>query len=966
MKTGYFHRRLSALALTSLLALPLSSALATTYYVDSVAGLDTYSGQSTSTPWQTLTKVNALAIQPGDTILFKRGCAWSGFLAPQNAQGTSIAPIVFDAYGTGAAPIINGVNTDNAVLIWSAKYFTFQNFTVTNDGSYDKGRCGIRINFAAPAGQYREFPSVNILNNEVHNVRGITVRSPSSSPYSSAAIYIDMQDTPTTGALFQVKVIDLLVQGNDVHDNRCIGFNMKAPTSYGSHPELWATNFKIRQNVFDQGGADHIVINGANAPLIEYNAGYDAGRVDLETYPSNSFVAGMWTAYFTKDAIFQFNEVARTHHENIHGASGDSQAFDADLGTSGTHTFQYNYTHDNEGGVLIMMYENLAKTVVYRYNLSVNDARNTNSGCQFAIYPIYGVNSALVYNNVIYSTRQEGFKFLDIQGAYFYNNIFDMPAAIYPTKPIFSNNCYFGHTPSETDLYKVVADPQFVGPLPTTAGGDGYLAANTDVFKLQSTSPCINAGVSVANNGGRDFWNNPLYAGTYADIGMHEVVGGNRPAPAAITITDDPAIPNIVIYTGAWSHTGDSNFYNGTKSWSNAAGDSVQFNFTGTNVAIYGGMGNGFAQINVSVDSGPAVLVNCYTPLAALVRVPLFQISGLTNAAHTIKATTVAKYSGSSWNTIAIDSFQQAPGTPPSSPIVNTVDATPSASLFYTGTWTAGTGDTKCYNGTKSTSATVTDHADFSFTGTGVRLFGIKASNYGKLSIAVDGGAPTLVNCYQPTLTDYLVKLYEINGLAAGSHTLVATVATKDAASTGNTVAIDYFQALTGGGTTVTAPIADAYVRDGTYAGANYGADPALVTKLDGTSYQRETFLKFNVSGMANAGSAKLQLMPTAVGTDMAVTYTVEWVTNDTWTETGVTWNTKPAGSGVVLATLSGSAIQVGVPVSIDITNQVRSEAAGDGVISIRIRSNNTGSLKQVTFGSKEDVTANRPQLLTQ
>ena len=938
--------------------MPLSSALVTTYYVDSVAGLDGNNGITTATPWQTLAKVNALAILPGDTILFKRGCAWSGALAPANAQGALGSPIVFDAYGSGAAPIINGVNTPDAIKVNSPKYFTLQNFTITNDGSYDDYRTGIRIIFSAYANTYREYPAVNILNNEIHNVRGITVRS--QGVYSTAALFVDMQDNNGTA---QVLVKDLLIQGNDIHDNKCMGFVMKSPPLYDTHPELWATNFKIRQNVFDQGGADHILINGANAPLIESNAGYDAGI--LATPNAGSFIAGMWTCYATKDAIFQFNEVARTRNENINGASGDSQAFDADLGTQGTQIFQYNYTHENEGGVLIMMSQSLAKTVIYRYNLSVNDARNTNSGCQFAIYPVYGVNSAYVYNNVIYSTRQEGFKFLDIQGSYFYNNIFDMPAAIYPTRPIFSNNCYFGHAPCETDLYKVLGDPQFVGPLPTTAGGDGYLAANTDIFKLQSTSPCINWGTSVASNGGRDFWNNPLYAGTYADIGMHEVVGGNHPAPAAVTITDDPASANV-IYTGAWSHTGDSNFYNGTKSWSNAAGDSVQFNFTGTNVSIYGGMGSGFAQINVSVDNGPAVLVNCYTPLAAVVRVPLFQISGLANTTHTIKATTAAKYSGSSWNTIVIDSFQQSPGTPPSSPIVSTVDATPSASLVYTGTWTAGTGDTKCYNGTKSTSATVGNYASFSFTGTGVRLYGIKASSYGKLSIAVDGGTPTLVNCFQPTLPDYLVKLHEINGLSAGSHTLVATVATKDAASTGNTVAIDYLQSLTGGGPIVGTPIADAYVRDGTYATTNYGADNSLNLKSDITSYSRESFLKFNVSGCQNAGSAKLKLIPTAVGTDTAVTYTVELVTNDTWTESGITWNTKPAGSGVVLATLSGSAIQLGVPVDIDITNQVRAEAAGDGVISIRIRSNNAGSLKYATFGSKEDVAANRPQLLVQ
>ena len=73
----------------------------------------------------------------------------------------------------------------------------------------------------------------------------------------------------------------------------------------------------------------------------------------------------------------------------------------------------------------------------------------------------------------------------------------------------------------------------------------------------------------------------------------------------------------------------------------------------------------------------------------------------------------------------------------------------------------------------------------------------------GKLSITIDGGAATLVNCFQPSTADkydYLAKLYEINGLSStGTHTLVATVATKDAASSGNSVSLDLFEVLTGG-----------------------------------------------------------------------------------------------------------------------------------------------------------------------
>lgn len=160
---------------------------------------------------------------------------------------------------------------------------------------------------------------------------------------------------------------------------------------------------------------------------------------------------------------------------------------------------------------------------------------------------------------------------------------------------------------------------------------------------------------------------------------------------------------------------------------------------------------------------------------------------------------------------------------------------------------------------------------------------------------------------------------------------------------------------------------ADAYVRDGTYAAINYGTVNILDVKKDATSYNRDAFLRYNVASLAGSGLVQLQLTPTIVNTSTTATFTIEFVANDTWTETGVTWNTKPAGSGVVLGQLQLSGLQVGVPVNIDITDQVLAEAAGDGMISIRIRPEVAGSLTNVTFASREHATASyRPQLLAQ
>jgi hypothetical protein len=99
---------LAALRMTGLLlALLPANAGATTYYVSSSIGSDSNAGTSSSAAWQTIAHVNGRSFVPGDSILFRRGDVWNESLVTPSS-GTSGNPIVFDAYGTGAAPNLTG------------------------------------------------------------------------------------------------------------------------------------------------------------------------------------------------------------------------------------------------------------------------------------------------------------------------------------------------------------------------------------------------------------------------------------------------------------------------------------------------------------------------------------------------------------------------------------------------------------------------------------------------------------------------------------------------------------------------------------------------------------------------------------------------------------------------------------------------------------------------------------------
>ncbi|MDP4222851.1 MAG: SwmB domain-containing protein [Bacteroidota bacterium] len=86
-------------------------ASATDYYVSS-SGNDAADGKSSSTPWQSIAKVNSVfsGLNPGDRILFKRGEQFYGAIQISRS-GASGSPITIGAYGTGSNPVISGFTT---------------------------------------------------------------------------------------------------------------------------------------------------------------------------------------------------------------------------------------------------------------------------------------------------------------------------------------------------------------------------------------------------------------------------------------------------------------------------------------------------------------------------------------------------------------------------------------------------------------------------------------------------------------------------------------------------------------------------------------------------------------------------------------------------------------------------------------------------------------------------------------
>lgn len=71
------------------------------YYV-SATGNDANDGLTTSTPWQTIAKINSTVFASGDVVLFKRGDSFFGGITVSGSNTS------FNAYGTGALPVVSG------------------------------------------------------------------------------------------------------------------------------------------------------------------------------------------------------------------------------------------------------------------------------------------------------------------------------------------------------------------------------------------------------------------------------------------------------------------------------------------------------------------------------------------------------------------------------------------------------------------------------------------------------------------------------------------------------------------------------------------------------------------------------------------------------------------------------------------------------------------------------------------
>ncbi|MEI6891682.1 MAG: right-handed parallel beta-helix repeat-containing protein [Pontiella sp.] len=451
--------------------------------------------------------ISQIEMQPGDSILLKRGMFFTGMLAPKG-NGTEEAPIRIDAFGRGKRPRINAQGKQIAgVFLKNVSYWEVQGLEITNtDGSHkDQGELfGIYV--LVEGGSNETFRHIYINDCHVHDVNGQVAGK------RRGGIHVHVKKSKKT------TFDDLRITNNRIEQVGGVGIGNDSNCADVDLVEngekirnLW-TRVYVAGNYLDHTGRNNVIARVSKDAIYEHNTLANSSRYDT----------GHSIFCFNTDGIkIQYNEA----YGNVGKEGFDRGGFDADYNCVNTF-IQYNYSHDNNWFCGIM--KRPTRNVVIRYNISQNDT--------MGIY-FYGFENSTSAENVhIYNNTHFVKKGLQVKvfpegrtpiNSTFENNIFyfegkgEWGENAVGINTIFRNNLYFNIEPHSSETAAIEGEPDFYKP--GEAGSDINLKTMQALigYQLKSKSPGIDAGVKIEGNGGQDLLGNPV-GDERVDLGAFE------------------------------------------------------------------------------------------------------------------------------------------------------------------------------------------------------------------------------------------------------------------------------------------------------------------------------------------------------------------------------------------------------------------------------------------------------------
>ncbi|MFA5917391.1 MAG: right-handed parallel beta-helix repeat-containing protein [Candidatus Gracilibacteria bacterium] len=339
------------------------SVFATDYYVDS--SVSSGGDGSYSSPWNSIDNINSfIGFKSGDHIKMKKGSNFSGNLYIIKTSGDSNNEIVYESYGEGNLPNINGM-----VIISGQKYITVQNLEIWG------GVVGVKIKDedGIPAS------NIKILNNKIHD-------------YTDSGINIE------GGGLNNITI-----SGNEIF-NGLAGVYMSSDTgddylnTNKKNDRPLGCNNSIKNNTIYNNKKNGIGISSTS--LKEYASQFICDGSSLEK--GSNVVQGN----IVKDSGGYGIEIDANHilvERNIFTNNGISSSYG---GCSGIHLFD---RWASESGVDSDKYERGGDYNIIRYNITKeNKDRQINRTDGNGILLDMWCDHNQVYNNITYNNDGAG------------------------------------------------------------------------------------------------------------------------------------------------------------------------------------------------------------------------------------------------------------------------------------------------------------------------------------------------------------------------------------------------------------------------------------------------------------------------------------------------------------------------------------------------------------------------------
>lgn len=350
------------------------------YYVDSRLGDDNNVGTNCNSPWRTIEKINNTTFNPGDSILFRRGCYWktNKSLSPKGS-GTASSPIVISSYDDGFLPLFigQGFIGTGVVLLKNQSHWIISDLEMTNWSEVEGDRRGVEVigdNGGLLTGIY-------LKNLRIHHIKGILADHMAAKRTAGIAFFVtDDKETPT-------RFDDIRIENCQLYSivNEGIVFNNEKFKGCYPGDETWNermfTNVLIRDNVIHDISKNAMIVRMTEGGLVEHNVCFQTGWYE---WGGNTMFSRN-----VRGTVFQYNESFQNRSPDR-----DGSMYDPDLSSPNT-IWRYSYSHDNAHGLVVFCTSAPDKGIVVHDNISEDDHG-------FLVYFNYPFKHVSVSRNLFY------------------------------------------------------------------------------------------------------------------------------------------------------------------------------------------------------------------------------------------------------------------------------------------------------------------------------------------------------------------------------------------------------------------------------------------------------------------------------------------------------------------------------------------------------------------------------------